>query len=139
MGIRRFLLIERAQHPGYWQSVTGSQEDGESLSETAAREVWEETGWRINTPTQSGDGALTNHLQHTEYEIWPEWRHRYAPGVTLNTEHLFSLELGQIQTPKLSPHEHSAHQWLDAEQAAAACFSPSNRTAILMLAQALGS
>ena len=32
------LLLERAKHLVYWQSVTGSQEEGEVLIETARRE-----------------------------------------------------------------------------------------------------
>ena len=27
------------------------------------------------------------------FEIYPVWRHRFAPGVTHNTEHVFGLEL----------------------------------------------
>mgnify|MGYP000579588574 CR=1 FL=1 len=41
---RQILLLERASHPGYWQSVTGSQEGDEPLDATARREVLEETG-----------------------------------------------------------------------------------------------
>jgi dATP pyrophosphohydrolase len=40
------LLLERAAHAGYWQSVTGSQEAGEALLDTARRELAEETGIR---------------------------------------------------------------------------------------------
>ena len=38
------LLLERADHPGYWQSITGSQDQNEALLQTAARETTEETG-----------------------------------------------------------------------------------------------
>ena len=72
------LLLERAGHPGYWQSVTGSQEDGESLIETARREVAEETGI-VAPQSQFEDWGTTN-----TFEIFTEWRHRYAPGVTHN-------------------------------------------------------
>lgn len=125
------LLLERASHPGYWQSVTGSQEANESLSETTRREVGEETGLDT-TLFQLRDWQQT----HT-YEIFPEWRHRYAPGVTQNTEHVFSLEIPAVQPVRLAPNEHRAYCWLPWHEAAALCFSWSNRDAILTLARGL--
>lgn len=121
------LLIERAAHPGYWQSVTGSQEGDESLLATACREVMEETG------LDSAAGKLSDWQQENVYEIFAEWRHRYAPGVTHNTEHVFSLEIPAIQPVKLAPGEHIAQLWLPWQEAAARCFSTSNRDAILAL------
>lgn len=126
------LLLERAAHPGYWQSVTGSQEDAESLIETARREVKEETGIRTSL-SEISDWQLCNH-----YEIFPEWRHRYSPGITQNTEHVFSLEVPAIQDIKLAPGEHLAFQWLPWRAAAERCFSWSNRDAILMLPERTG-
>jgi dATP pyrophosphohydrolase len=122
------LLIERAEQPGFWQSVTGSQDAGDaSLRETARREVREETG--IDAPAHELlDWQLSN-----VYEIYPTWRHRYAPGVTHNTEHVFSLCVPQARPVVLSPAEHRAWQWLDWRAAADACFSPSNAEAILLL------
>lgn len=121
------LLLERAGHPGYWQSVTGSQEDKETLVDTAHREVLEETG--LDTDLFQ----LTDWQQTNTYEIFPEWRHRYAPGVTLNTEHVFSLEIPAKQPIRLAPGEHLAYAWQDSEMAAERCFSASNRDAILSL------
>lgn len=121
------LLIERAAHPGYWQSVTGSQEGDESLLATACREVMEETG------LDAAAGKLSDWQQENVYEIFAEWRHRYAPGVTHNTEHVFSLEIPAIQPVKLAPGEHIAQLWLPWQEAAARCFSTSNRDAILAL------
>jgi len=121
------LLIERAAHPGYWQSVTGSQEGEESLLATACREVMEETG------LDAAAGKLSDWQQENVYEIFAEWRHRYAPGVTHNTEHVFSLEIPAIQPVKLAPGEHIAQLWLPWQEAAARCFSTSNRDAILAL------
>ena len=121
------LLLERASHAGYWQSVTGSQEDGETLLGTARREVAEETG--IAAPLEAfRDWGVTN-----TFEIFAEWRFRYAPGVTHNTEHVFSLELPRPQAVRLAPDEHLAYVWLPWREAAAKCFSWSNRDAILML------
>lgn len=121
------LLLERARHPGYWQSVTGSQEGDESLLETARREVQEETG--IVAPV----GDLIDWQQQNCYEIFPEWRDRYAPGVTQNTEHVFSLLVPEICPVRVAPGEHLAYRWLPWQEAAAACFSASNREAILQL------
>lgn len=121
------LLLERAAHPGYWQSVTGSQEDNESLQDTAAREVAEETGIRC-TSAQLTEWRITN-----RFEIFAEWRDRYPDGVTYNIEHVFSLcvPAGMAITP--APGEHRAILWLPWRDAAAACFSWTNRDAILML------
>ena len=122
------LLIERADAPGYWQSVTGSQESGETLAETATRELREETG--IDAARYGGvmDWNVAN-----VYEIFPRWRHRYAPGVTQNTEHAFGLEVPAPVPVTLDPREHLQHAWLPWEEAAAKCFSWSNRDAILLL------
>ncbi len=123
------LLLERAAHPGFWQSVTGSREGNEALLATACREVAEETG--IQLPGEHfTDWALTN-----TYEIFAEWRHRYAPGVSENTEHVFSLCLPMRCDITTSPQEHRAWQWLPWRDAAERCFSWSNRDAILMLPQ----
>lgn len=126
------LLLERASHPGYWQSVTGSQEEGEALIVTASREVLEETGIDTNLHPLT-DWQLTN-----TFEIFPEWRHRYEPGVTRNTEHVFGLMLPAVQPVTLAPGEHLAYRWLPWQEAAAACFSWSNRDAILLLPERTG-
>jgi dATP pyrophosphohydrolase len=123
----RVLLLERISHVGFWQSVTGSQEDSESLAETAAREVAEETGLSVAT------SELSDLRLSYRYEIFPEWRHRYQPGVTHNTEHVFSLCRPAEVPVTVAPGEHLAWRWLPWRDAAAACFSWSNREAILML------
>ena len=130
---RQVLLIERADHPGYWQSVTGSKDaDDEPLVVTAQREVLEETGIAIGSPTvplaNLRDWQLSN-----VYEIYPVWRGRYAPGVTHNTEHVFGLRVPHDVPITLAPREHLRHQWLDWQAAADACFSPSNAEAVLQL------
>ena len=121
------LLLERADHPGYWQSVTGSCEPGERLRDTALREVREETG------LDASRFALTDWQVQTDYEIYPHWRHRYAPGVTRNTEHVFGLKLPQQVKVQVEPREHLRFQWLPWQDAAEKVFSPSNGEAILLL------
>jgi len=124
------LLLERADHPGFWQSVTGSRDTpDEALVLTAAREVLEETGI-CTAPDQLRDWGLAN-----VYDIYPAWRVRYAPGATRNTEHVFSLCVSRATPVVLSPREHTACQWLPWLEAADQCFSPSNAEAILMLPQ----
>jgi len=121
------LLIERTDHPGYWQSVTGSQDAGEALAATAAREVHEETG------IDASQFSLRDWQKQNVYEIYPIWRHRYAPGVTHNTEHVFGLLVPERMPVTLSPREHLQAVWLPVDKAAAMCFSWSNREAILQV------
>ena len=128
---RDVLLIERADRAGFWQSVTGSLDAlDEDFALATAREVFEETGIAVN---QLPQGALRSMHHHIEYEIYPEWRFRYAPGVTRNTEHWFALQVPEITPIKLAPREHVAYQWLPFKEAAKKCFSPSNGEAILKL------
>jgi dATP pyrophosphohydrolase len=132
------LLLDRADRPGCWQSVTGSKDTPqEPLAETAVREVEEETGIRIGSAEvplrHLRDWGLSN-----LYEIYPVWRHRYAPGVTHNTEHVFGLLVPRDIAVTLRPREHLHHQWLPWREAADRCFSPSNAEAILMLPRFTG-
>ncbi|MFL6661792.1 MAG: dihydroneopterin triphosphate diphosphatase [Rhizobacter sp.] len=127
------LLLERADRAGFWQSVTGSRNVAdEPLSLTAAREVAEETGILVGSARVPQD-KLRDWNQHIEYEIYPNWRQRYAPGVTRNVEHHFSLEVPSDIDIVLSPREHLRHRWLPLAEAASACFSSSNAAAILQL------
>lgn len=121
------LLLERADHPGYWQSVTGSCEPGEAWHDTAVREVREETG------LDARQYVLSDWRTQNVYEIYPHWRHRYAPGVTLNTEHVFGLQLPHPVAVRVEPREHLNFEWLPWQDAADKVFSPSNRAAILQL------
>ena len=122
------LLMERADRPDFWQSVTGSKDAiDEDLALTAQREVFEETGIRTE-PDQLVDWHVSN-----VYEIYPVWRHRYAPGVTKNTEHVFGLCVSKDTIVSLSAREHLQYLWLPINEAADRCFSASNAEAILQL------
>jgi dATP pyrophosphohydrolase len=122
------LLLERADKPGFWQSVTGSKDSlDEPLHCTAQREVQEETG------IDASCFALHDWQLVNVYEIYPVWRHRYAEGVTQNTEHVFGLCVPRATTISLAPREHLQYQWLPYREAADLCFSASNAEAILQL------
>lgn len=120
----RILLLERADRPGFWQSVTGSREGNEDLLYTAQREVQEETG------IAAAPADFRDWHESSVYEIYPHWRHRYAPGVTRNTEHVFSLCVPCDTPVCLSPREHLQFGWYDVNEAARKVFSPSNRDAL---------
>ena len=120
------LLLERADHVG-WQSVTGSLETGEAPQQTAIREVAEETGIDAQEHTLQ-DWGYSN-----RYEIFACYRHRYAPDVTHNTEHVFGLIIPRDINISLAPPEHLRYIWLPAQLAMDKCFSPSNQAAIKLL------
>lgn len=125
------LLLERADHPGYWQSVTGSQDPGEALEQTAIREVYEETG------LQASEYALTDWHIENRYEIYEEWRWRYAPDVRFNIEHVFGLRLPVVTPVRIAAREHLDFIWLPWEQAAQKVFSESNANAIQLLSKTI--
>ena len=121
------LLLERADKAGFWQSVTGSLEGDETPQQAAIREVFEETGLSAMQYT------LTDWQLSHIYEIYPHWRHRYAPGITQNSEHVFGLELPEKCAVKLAPNEHVRYEWLDWRAAAIKVFSWTNVEAIRAL------
>lgn len=126
------LLLERAARPGFWQSVTGSLDRwDEPGAEAARRELLEETGIRAR-PEQLRRWPLLY-----TFEIFPEWRHRFVPGTTHNTEQVFSLQLPERVPVSLAPAEHTASQWLHWTEAWEKCFSWSNRDAIAILGSAM--
>ena len=119
------LLLERADHPGFWQSVTGSREPADpDLRAICLRELREETG------LGAADGRLADWVRTNRYPIYPHWRSRYAPGVTHNTEHVFGFELERERDIVLAPAEHTRYRWLDWRAAAEQCFSSTNVAAI---------
>ena len=123
------LIMERADKPGFWQSVTGSVEGDETPREAAIREVREETGLDVL------EYSFQDWQYSNIYEIYPHWRHRYAPGVTENTEHLFGLELPNKLPIKLTPDEHLRYEWVDWREAAKRVFSWTNVDALKRLGE----
>lgn len=126
------LIMERADKAGYWQSVTGSLEQDETPKQAAIREVLEETGLDA-TAYDLQDWQVSN-----VYEIYPHWRHRYAPGVTENIEHLFGLTLPTALPVRLAPDEHVRYEWVDWREAAKRVFSWTNVDAIKRLGERYG-
>lgn len=124
------LLLERAARAGFWQSVTGSLDWAqEPLAAAAAREVLEETG------IEASSGRLQAWNAANTFEIYAHWRHRFAPGITHNTEHVFGLMLQRRAPVRVAPAEHVAFAWLPWREAEKKCFSWSNRDAIRMLGE----
>jgi len=133
------LLIRRADTEEFWQSVTGSKDSvAEDFRSTAVREVMEETGIDCGATSPLASGLQDWNLENV-YDIYPRWQHRYAPGVTRNTERLFALEVPQQAVVTLNPREHTDFLWLPYQRAAEKCFSPSNAEAILMLPNFAGT
>jgi dihydroneopterin triphosphate diphosphatase len=118
------LMLERADRPAFWQSVTGSQHEGETLAQTAQRELAEETG------LDASRYELIDWQRENRFEIYLQWRHRYAPGVTHNAEHVFGLQLPRPVEITLAPREHLAYAWLPWQEAAERAFSWTNAEAI---------
>jgi dATP pyrophosphohydrolase len=123
------LIMERADKVGFWQSVTGSLEAGETPRQAAIREVFEETGLHAER-YELQDWQVTN-----TYEIYPHWRYRYAPNVTTNVEHQFALVLPSTLPVQLAPDEHLQYAWVDWREAAQRVFSWTNVDAIKRLGE----
>ena len=117
------LVLNRKDVPGYWQSVTGSLEDGETPRETAVREVFEETGIKV------AENLVDCHTQNL-FTIPPAWKHRYAPDVVYNKEYVFTLLLQKREKIIINQEEHSAYLWLTKSEAILRISSSTNREAV---------
>lgn len=123
------LLICRQSPPGFWQSVTGSLEHRETPRQAAQRELFEETGI-----TQE----VVDHKVQRVFPIKAAWKKRYAPGVSENLEHEFSVQLPERCAVTLDPLEHSDYQWLSLVDSIAKVSSRSNRSALQAILKAEG-
>jgi dATP pyrophosphohydrolase len=121
------LLLERADKPGFWQSVTGSQEPGETLEATAIRELMEETG------LDASRYRLDNWHMSNRFEIYQHWRGRYEPGTTHNTEHVFGLRVPGTVPISVAPLEHLGYEWVSRDHAIDKVFSWTNAAALRVL------
>ena len=119
---KRVLMLQRRDDPEFWQSVTGSLEEGETAPQAAAREVKEEVA--IDVAREQ----LTLKERTVEFEIFSHLRHRYAPGTERNTESWFCLALPHEREIVFT--EHLTYRWVNAADAAALTKSWSNRQAI---------
>ena len=126
-GTRVLMLYHNIYHS--WSWAGGHAVVDEDLLAVAIREVQEETGIDVQAPgCRLTDWGLENH-----YDIWPQWRHRYAPDVSRNRERVFGLCVPAVVSAVLNPREHVRFQWLPWLDAADLCFSASNAEACLWL------
>lgn len=119
------LLIKRADHDCFWQSVTGSIEHGEQPKQTAVRELYEETGIKVSTLRETGI--------RRSYDILPQWRHKFPPGVTRNAENLFFCPLDEKAEITLDSREHTEFQWVNFSTGIEQAWSWTNKLAIMQL------
>lgn len=124
---RSFLVLRRAGPRGFWQSVTGSLEADELPRDAVLREVAEETGLLLR------QDQIQAHLLTNRYPIPEGWRHRYAPGVSHNLEHVFSVDLPAVTEVRLTPEEHTAAEWVSPDVALERAWSWTNRDAIRLV------
>lgn len=121
------LLLHRKDKKNFWQSVTGSIEEGESPVNAAKRELLEETG------IDHKEFLLLDWKFSQQYEIFPHWRYRYEPNVTHNIEHVFSVELPEKIIVNLEPSEHKEYKWVPLHDAIKEVFSGTNADALKKL------
>jgi dATP pyrophosphohydrolase len=95
----------------------------------AVRELHEETGL-------AADGLIDLRMQE-RFTIAPAWRHRFAPGVTENLEHAFSVALDAPVEIRMDATEHLRYAWLPLPAAVERATSHTNRSAIEQVARAL--
>ncbi|WP_313110306.1 dihydroneopterin triphosphate diphosphatase [Atlantibacter sp.] len=121
---KRVLMLQRRDDPDFWQSVTGSVEEGETAPQAAVREVKEE----VSIDVAKEQLTLMDCQRTVEFEIFSHLRHRYAPGIMRNRETWFCLALPSEREIVFT--EHLTYRWVSPADAAALTKSWSNRQAI---------
>ena len=110
------LLLERIPaRGGFWQTLTGRRELGESPLQTVLREIHEETGFspRLEEVVDLGYAhsfALDPSLVPGSAEQPPR------PPIFVR-EQAYGLRVSPGSEPVLDPREHGAHRWLPLEDA----------------------
>ncbi len=126
----KILLLKRQKPFEFWQSVTGSLQDGESHAQAACRELDEETGIQV-----AGNLSYSGTIR--TFEIDPRWRYRFAPGTVENVEHEWQLRLPEVVDVMIDANEHSDYQWLPIAAAIDAVWSWTNKEALQELREKL--
>ena len=117
------LLLRRKSPFDFWQSITGSLQDGESHANAARRELAEETGL-------TDEGELHYTGVSRQFAIDPRWRDKFGPGVVENVEFEWRYRLSSPTTVQLNAHEHSRFEWTPIEDAIERVWSWTNRDAL---------
>ncbi len=126
-GSRRVLLLRRKPDRNrFWQGVTGGVEAGESESETARREFFEETGQDIEFNTS----PVCRHC----FTLAPGFWHYYSNDKQI-TETVYYIVIPQF-VPLLSD-EHDAWGWVEPEAALQMLHWPENRESLRNILRAL--
>ena len=117
------LLLRRTSPFEFWQSITGSLQDGETHARAARRELAEETGL-------TDEGELYYTGVSRQFAIDPRWRNRFAPGIVENVEFEWRYRLRATTSVNLSQSEHSEYKWLPLADAIERAWSWTNRDAL---------
>jgi RimJ/RimL family protein N-acetyltransferase len=86
---------DRRVLPGIWDVVGGHVEPGETAEQALAREIEEETGWR---------------LRHIEAVI-ADWEWEYDGVVRRELDYLVEVD-GDLSQPRLEEGKHDAYAWV---------------------------
>ncbi|MDH2999410.1 dihydroneopterin triphosphate diphosphatase [Chelonobacter oris] len=121
---RRVLMLRRNDDSAFWQSVSGSLEPDETALQAAEREVAEELGISIVRQNLT----LVDCKKSIDFEIFPQFRHKYAANITHCHEHWFLLPLPNECKVRLT--EHSDYRWFSPESAVKLTKSWNNALAI---------
>ncbi len=107
---REYLMLHRVlPRLSFWQPVTGGVESGETVEQTAARELTEETGFTPDN-LRSIDYSYSFPADEFFKDIFE------APPEEIRV-HVFVTQVPSDSEPTLDPVEHDQHCWLDFDAA----------------------